>query len=138
MCQTSESCRNPNELPEHLVPMFERSSTHLDESQKTQLKQFLVRNSDVFSKSSSDTGHTTLLQHHIDVQNAKPVKKVPYRIPLAKQKVAEQEIRQMAADGIIEKCPQSAWNATVVIVTKPDQSVRFCCDFRGLNEVTIK
>ena len=79
-----------------------------------------------------------LIQHHIDVQNAKPVKKVPYRIPLAKRKVAEQEIQQMATDGIIEKCPQSAWNAPVVMVTKPDQSVRFCCYFRGLNEVTVK
>ena len=138
VCQASESSRDPNELPEYLVPLFERSSEHLDTAQKTRLKQFLVRNSDIFSKSSSDIGHTTLIQHHIDVQNAKPVKKVPYRIPLAKRKVAEQEIQKMAADGIIEKCPQSAWNAPVVMVTKPDQSVRFCCDFRGLNEVTVK
>ena len=79
-----------------------------------------------------------MLQYHIDTQNAKPVKKAPYRIPLAKRKVAEQEIQQMAEDGIIEKCPQSAWNAPVVMVTKPDQSIRFCCNFRGLTEVTVK
>ena len=101
------------------------------------LKQFLVRNSDIFSKSSGDIWHTTLIQHHIDVQNAKPVKKVPYRIPLAKRKVAEQEIQQTTADGIIEKCLQSDWNAHVVMVSKPDQSVPFCCNFRGLNEVTV-
>ena len=83
-------------------------------------------------------GHTERIQHYIDVQNAKPVKKAPYRIPFAKDRVAEQEIQQMAEDRIIEKCPQCAWNAPVVMVTKPDQSIRFCCVFRGLNEVTVK
>ena len=125
-------------LPKHLEPLFERSSENLDSAQQNRLEQFLIKHQDIFSKSSSDIGHTTLIQHHIDVENAKPVKKVPYRIPLAKRRVAEQEIQQMAEDGIIEKCPQSAWNAPVVMVTKPDQSIRFCCDFRGLNEVTVK
>ena len=64
--------------------------------------------------------------------------KAPYRIPLAKRKVAEQEVQEMAEDVIIEKCPQSAWNLPVVMVTKQDQSIRFCGDFRGLNEVTVK
>ena len=125
-------------LPKHLEPLFERSSENLDSAQQNRLEQFLIKHQDIFSKSSSDIGHTTRIQHHIDVENAKPVKKVPYRIPLAKRRVAEQEIQQMAEDGIIEKCPQSAWNAPVVMVTKPDQSIRFCCDFRGLNEVTVK
>ena len=35
---------------------------------------------------------------------------------MAKRKVAEQEIQQMTADGIIQKCSQSAWNAPVVMV----------------------
>ena len=61
-----------------------------------------------------------------------------YRIPLAKRRAAEQEIQQMAEDRIIEKCPKTAWNVPGVMVTKPDLSIRFCCDFRGLNEVTVK
>ena len=58
--------------------------------------------------------------------------------PLAKWQVAEREIQKMAENVIIEKCPQSGWNAPVVMVTKPDKSIRFCCDFRGLNEVNVK
>ena len=138
VCQASETGRALTKLPEHLVSLFDRSSENLDRSEKTKLEQFLVKHQDIFSKSSSDIGHITLIQHHIDVQNAKPMKKIPYRIPLPKRNVAEQEIQKMSADGIIEKCPQSAWNAPVVMVTKPDQSIRFCCDFRGLNEVTVK
>ncbi|MCG8048838.1 MAG: RNA-directed DNA polymerase, partial [Candidatus Thiodiazotropha taylori] len=136
--QVNESSDTPTDLPEHLVPLFDRSSINLDMLQKTRLQQFLIKHQDIFSKNSSDIGHTTLIEHHIDVQNAKPVKKIPYRIPLAKRKIAEQEIQKMVEDGIIEKCPRSAWNAPVVMVTKPDNSIRFCCDFRGLNEVTVK
>ena len=44
----------------------------------------------------------------------------------------------METDGIIEKCPQSSLNSPVVMVTKPDKSVRFYSDFCGLNEVTVK
>ena len=138
VCQLNETTETSNQLPEHLVPLLERSSENLDKAQGSRLKQFLIKHQNIFSKSSSDIGHTSVLQHHIDVQNAKPVKKVPYRIPLAKRKVAEQEIKQMETDGIIEKCPQSSWNSPVVMVTKPDKSIRFCCDFRGLNEVTVK
>jgi hypothetical protein len=50
----------------------------------------------------------------------------------------EQEIVKMENDGIIEKCPQSSWNSPVVTVIKPDGSLRFCCDDRGLNELTVK
>ena len=136
--QMVENNSNQAVLPEYLHPLYERSSENLDEVQRERLEKFLIKHQNAFSMSSSDIGHTTLLQHQIDVQNAKPVKKAPYRIPLAKRQVAEKEIQEMAENGIIEKCPQSGWNAPVVMVTKPDKSIRFCCDFRGLNEVTVK
>ena len=129
VCQLNETTETSNQLPEHLVPLLERSSGNLDKAQGSRLKQFLIKHQNIFSKSSSDIGHTSVLQHHIDVQNAKPVKKVPYRIPLSKRKVAEQEIKQMETDGIIEKCPQSSWNSPVVMVTKSDKSISFAVIF---------
>ena len=77
MCHSSETDRALTKLPEHLVSLFEPSSENLDMSQKTRLGQFLVKHQNIFSKSSSDIGHTTLIQHHIDIQNSKPAKKVP-------------------------------------------------------------
>ena len=125
-------------LPEHLKDLYEKSCINLDKTQSQILKQFLIKHQNVFSKDSNDIGHSTLVKHKIDTGNAKPVKKYPYRIPLAKRKVAEDEIKKMEKDGIIEKCSQSAWNAPIVMITKRDGSIRFCCDFRGLNECTIK
>ena len=138
MGATGISCSQGIVLPDHLKDMFSKSSKDLDKSETEQLKQFLIKHENIFCASSADNGHTTLIKHKIETDNAKPVKKYPYRIPLAKRKVIEAEIEKMENDDIIEKCPQSAWNAAVVTVTKPDGSIRFCCDYRGLNEVTVK
>ena len=135
---TSDISKNLDKLPEHLVTLYEKSCANLDSSQSEVLKQFLIKHQHVFSKDSNDIGHTTLIKHEIDTGDSKPVKKYPYRIPLAKRKSAEEEIRKMEKDGIIEKCPHSPYNAPVVMVTKTDGSIRFCCDFRGLNSCTIK
>ena len=105
--RTVENGSVPTKLPKHLQSFFERSSENLDSSQRNRLEQFLIKHQDIFSKSSSDIGHTELIQHHIDVQNTKPVKKALYSIPLAKRRIAEQEIQQMAEDRIIEKCPKA-------------------------------
>jgi len=124
-------------VPEHLQELYDRSSQNLNEDQKLKLRQLLTKHQDVFSKNDSDIGNTDLVTHKIDVGNSKPIKTYPYRIPLAKREAVQQEIEKMAADGIIEPAC-SPWLSPIQIVTKADGSLRFCCDFRKLNDVTIK
>ena len=124
-------------LPVHLMPVFDKTDISLSEEQKLTVQQLLVKHQNLFSKDADDIGRTHLVEHTIDMGNAKPVKLPPYRIPLAKREVAEREIKKMEESGIIEpSC--SPWSSPVVMVAKPDGSVRFCCDFRKLNELTIK
>ena len=66
----------------------------------------------------------------------KPVKRRPYRIPLAKREFAENEIKAMAEKRLIEPS-HSAWSAPAVLVPKRDGTPRFCIDYRRLNQLTI-
>ena len=72
------------------------------------------------------------MTHPINTGGAVPIKKTPYRLPQTQMTAAEQQIREMAADDLIEpSC--SPWRALVVLARKKDGSLRFCTDFRGLN-----
>lgn len=52
-------------------------------------------------------------------------------------KEAEEEITRMKEEGIIE-ASVSPWSSNIVLVKKKDGSLRFCVDFRQLNDITIK
>lgn len=91
----------------------------------------------MFSTGDTDLGRTKLTLHQIDTGDAKPVKLPPRRVPLHLQKEVADHIKQMQENGIIRpSC--SPWAAPVVLVRKRDGSLRFCVDYRKLNELTRK
>ena len=105
--------------------------------QKDKLAEVPIKHQSVFSKSPHDLGCTDLVEHAIVTGNAKPIKLRPYHIPLSKKVEAEKEIKSMTERGIIEpSC--SPWCSPMVMVTKKNGSIRFCCDFRRLNKETVK
>jgi len=111
-----------------LVPMGEQ----LSEKQRQDLQELIDRHRDVFS---TDAGHTNLLQHHIITEPGKKVKLRPYRIPKARREAVCQEVKAMLKNGIIDES-HSEWSSPILLVPKPDGSIRFCNDFRKLNEIS--
>lgn len=78
------------------------------------------------------------MEHTIDNGDARPIRIPPRRIPLAKIKQTEDDIKEMADRGIIEPC-HGPRPFPVVLIPKPkDNSIIFCIDYRRLNDVTIK
>lgn len=63
------------------------------------------------------------------------VRKSLYRIPQAKHESRKEEIQGMLKIEVTEES-DSNWSSLVVMVPKPDGTVRFCIDFRAVNEIS--
>jgi transposase InsO family protein len=124
-------------VPVHLTDLYDRSSTHLNDDEKTSLAALLTKYQDVFSKAPEDLGQTDRVKHSIDTGTAKPIRQAPRRLPIGKRDTEKQEIDKMLERGVIEPS-NSAWSSPIVLVTKKDGSTRFCVDYRSLNDVTVK
>ena len=125
-----------SELPNYLVEMYQRAITEgkLTQESAKQLKELLIRNVDVFAKNDNDLGRTALVQHDIITDDIAPIRQPPRRIPIGQQEEFD-KISSMLEKGAVEP-GQSPWASPVVLVRKKDGSLRFCVDYRKLNNVT--
>nr|WP_253310135.1 reverse transcriptase domain-containing protein [Rickettsia endosymbiont of Ceutorhynchus assimilis] len=119
-----------------LMQTLAKSWKHLDPDRLQEATDFILKEADVFVM-DNQTGRTSLIQHKIDTGLAHPIRQPPRRMPVAKQQEVENQIDKMLQEGIIEES-NSPWSAPVVLVTKKDGSLRFCVDYRKLNDVTKK
>ena len=97
----------------------------------------LVEYGDVFSVTDRDLGRTSVCTHKIETGDARPVRQPLRRHPLPHRAAVDSQLDSMLADGIIEPAV-SEWAANVVLARKKDGALRFCIDYRQLNEKTKK
>jgi transposase InsO family protein len=82
-------------------------------------------------------GEVTATKHRIDlIPGAKPVHSQPYRAGTRAREIEKAEIEKMLAQGVIEPAT-CEWASPIVMVPKPDGSLRFCVDYRKLNAITV-
>ena len=76
-----------------------------------------------------------------DTRRSFPINQRPYRIPLQKRQIVDQEMlmdsRPRDAYGIIESS-SSPWASPIKLVPKKDGTTIFCIDYLKLNAVTKK
>ena len=95
---------------------------------------------DLFMKRKADIGCCTIAKHMIEVEpGAVPHREGAHRMSPEKAERANQEVRSLLALAMIQPS-LPPWASGIVKVKKKKKSgeLRFCCDFRPLNEVTIK
>ena len=111
--------------------------TDMEEHQKKALEELVQEFSNVFSTGKQDLGRTDWVYHSIYTGNQAPIKQTPRRLPIHYKQEVGQMLEEMQSQGVIEPS-HSPWASPVVMVRKKDGSLRFCIDYRKLNEVTRK
>jgi RNase H-like domain found in reverse transcriptase/Reverse transcriptase (RNA-dependent DNA polymerase) len=74
------------------------------------------------------------VSHRIETTGT-PVHCQPYRAGLNSRAVIQAEIERMKKQSVIEEA-EGEWASPVVLIPKPDGTVRFCVDYRRLNAIT--
>ena len=100
-------------------------------------KELLLEYHDIFSLDSNELGCTSNAKHKITLTDDTPFKERFRRIPPPLVEEVRTHLKDMLDSGAIRPS-QSPWCNAVVLVRKKDGSLRFCIDFRRLNDRTKK
>ena len=121
----------------HVQPVIDSLPDSLSGSERGQATDLIQEYEDVFSKGEHDLGRTTLITHHIETGDARPIRQALRRHPQVYNDIIDEEVGKMLASGIVEPA-SSPWASNVVVVTKHDKIQRITLDYRALNGVTYK
>ena len=124
-------------IPEHVRPLLEDIDRNAPPEVAQQAIDLIVDYSDVFATSDMDLGEFTAIEHRIETDNATPVKQRMRRTPAVFEEEEEAHVDKMLQAGVIQPS-SSDWASAPVLVRKKDGGVRWCVDYRALNDVTIK
>jgi len=125
-------------LPVHLKELYRRSTVNLNIQQSIQLAKLLQKFEDIFATSDLDIGlFNGDIKHRIDTQDSHPIKQRMRRTPIGFEKEEEEHLQELLQKGIIEPS-SSEWASPPVLVRKKDGKLRYCIDYRKLNNVTVK
>lgn len=133
----SVSALDPNCPSTQLPVPVQVDLQRLSSTQCRKLTDLLAKHQDVFSKNDSDLGYTTSVTHNIPTGDAPPIKQRHRRVPPQIFQQFKKHIQDLVSQEVLRES-RSPWASPAVIVMKKDGSVRFCCDYRRLNQVTCK
>ena len=123
--------------PQDMREQIEALTAHIEnEKQRQQLQNILWKNGKLFDLRNPSIIKATI-HNAIDTSAHPPVYTPPYRVSYRNEQIQREEIDKLLKQGIIEEST-SPWSSPIVLVRKKDGSVRFCIDFRKLNNITTK
>ena len=123
-------------IPPHIQPLIDTLPDDITVHQRAEVARLLCKYQGVFMGPDGRLGQTHIVEHTIDTGDTRPIKQPPRRAPIAMRGVVE-EIHKMLDNGVIRPS-NSPWSSPVVLVRKKDGTVRFCVDYRLLNDRTRK
>ena len=103
--------------------------------EREELLALLREYRDIFAADMAELGDSGIALHRIDAQGLPPVHVPSRRTAEHTRKVIDTEWDEMLRHGIVQPS-KSSYSSPVVIVTKKDGGMRFCIDYRRLNDQT--
>ena len=122
-------------LAEHLRCMMPPEGV-LEPAQQASVIEMLTEFQDIFVGPDGKVGYNDMVKHSIETDGL-PYKSHPRAKSEQEKRYIADEVLKLLQEGKIEPS-RSPWGAPVVLVKKKDGTLRFCIDFRRLNEVTKK
>ena len=107
------------------------------EKEALDARRLLMEFHHVFSLDKNEMGCTDTTEHVIKLTNSEPFKERFQRITPPLVEEVREHIQEMLDGGAIHPS-NSPWCNAMVLVRKKDGTLRFCIDFRELNEQTEK
>lgn len=136
---SSIDANNVNNTPDTKVRDEILSQVHMNTEKMTTSESEMLRNliseyADVFQTKNGPRGRYTKIEHSIRTGDHVPIKCRPYRQPPHVQAEIRKQVNQMLDDGLIREST-SSWCFPVIMTPKPDNTLRFCVDFRLCNQI---
>lgn len=135
----------------HIIPLLQHKfqqvnkisvrDSHLDETNKTKLKKFLLNYQDLFQPANEKLPFTTKIVAEIRTTDENPVYCKTYPYPQALKTEVSKQLDKLLQDGIIRPS-RSPYNSPVWIVPKKtdasgEKKYRLVIDYRKINLKTI-
>jgi len=119
-------------------PDLTKVKEHLTKKQFQQLNDIIDEHDAIFSKKQSDIRYTNLIKHDIELtEGAEPFREAFRRQSPEKRAITKSQLEEMLEMGVVIPST-SPFASAIVLVKKPDGSIRLCVDFRKLNAITVK
>ena len=84
-----------------------------------------------------DIGNTTTAKHRINLSDETPVRQKHRWIPPLMYEEVREHLKLLLTTGVIRES-ESPWASPVVLVRKKTGALRFCVDYRLLNQKTVR
>ena len=129
--------RDPPTADEKILEALEKGMDHIHDPEfKKKLLTLLKRYINCF-RPEVMTGTKSPGEHSVELfPNSKIPSSAPYHEGLERAEIIRTHIKKMLDDGIIQHS-RSHFSSPVTLAKKKDGTLRFCTDFRKLNQITL-